>query len=258
MKKTGIKNYIKDRISDKAVLIVFITYVVLCLASAVYWCVNFDARSLAMSLLYVLLVPIIFLAEYMLKIKLGALYAAALMALALGGILGTCYDLYTTIPFFDLLLHGASGIIFGGLGFVIAERLFGLPNSNRAFVGCLIFAICFSLAIAVVWEIFEYGCTTLLGLDMMEDTYVNSISSYVLAGTHAQTVELNGITKTIIHYGNGQTFTINGYLDLGLLDTLEDMIICTIGTAVFAVIVALSRSKFPKINKMLLPHVWEE
>ncbi|MBE6634848.1 MAG: hypothetical protein E7617_01420 [Ruminococcaceae bacterium] len=255
MQKMNFRSYFYDRIKNKAFTAVITVYLMLCLSSAMYWIIDFQTRNLLMSLAFVLFIPLMLIVEYTINIRFGELFEAAILFLAFGSILGSCFNLYTTLPFLDTLLHGISGIIFGCFGFALAEIFFGKALSPRRFWGSLIFAICFSLAIAVLWEIFEYTCTSFFGLDMMEDAYVSDIRSYLLAGSHTEVVELDGIIKTIIHYGNGQTYIIDGYLDLGLIDTMTDMIICTVGAAAFAGIALLGYFKYPKINKILIPQI---
>jgi hypothetical protein len=44
-------------------------------------------------------------------------------------------------------------------------------------------------------------------------------------------VIINGITSTVV---NGQNLGINGYLDIGLIDTLKDLFVNFIGAVVFS------------------------
>lgn len=253
MKNYGFKNYFKERLKNKVFVIIICIYILICLSSAIYFCVNWQARNFFMSLGFTLFAPLIFIVEYLIDIRCGELFTAAVLFMAFGSILGSCYNVYTTIPFFDTFLHGLSGVLFGCLGFGLAERFFGKAEDKKSFFGCLFFAVCFSLAIAVIWEIFEYACNVMFGFDMEEDSFVYKISSYLLAGSHTETVEIDGITKTVIYYGDGLEYVIDGYLDLGLIDTLTDMIICLVGTLAFGIIAIISYFKFPKINAVLIP-----
>ena len=258
MKNENLKKYFKQRLNHKTFTIILGIYLFLCLASSVYWCIEFQVRNLFMSLIFMLFVPIILLFEYSLKIRFGEIFTIGVLSIALGAILGSCFNVYTIIPFLDTLLHGLSGILFSCLGFTLAEKFFNKVETKKSFFGCLLFAVCFSLAIALAWELFEYLCTVLFGWDMMEDTYVTNINSYLLAGSHTETVQIQGIIKTLIYYGNGQTYTMNGYLDLGLLDTLTDMTVCVGGTLVFIVVSLIGFFKFPQLNRMLIPQIIEE
>ena len=136
------------------------------------------------------------------------------------------------IPFFDTFLHTVSGFIFAAFGYSVMERVLIRTDENSRRIASLIFAFAFSLALAVLWEMFEWGSTVFLSGDMQEDSIVNSIRSYFLSGSHNNALVLDGITETVIHHSGG-TYVIDGYLDLGLQDTLVDMLVCVIGALVF-------------------------
>lgn len=257
MEKSGFKGYISQRVRDRGFVGVICVYLTLCLASAVFWCVCADVRNVMMSILYMLFVPLALIVEHIFKLRISAPLAGAIFFIAVGSILGSAFDFYTIIPFFDTLLHGLSGVLFASVGFAIAEFFFSARRGEggRHFLGCLLFAILFSLSVAVVWELIEYSLTLLLGFDMMEDSYVTEINSYLLSGTHNATVYLPEITKTVIHYGNGEVYEIVGaYVDIGLIDTLSDMAVCTAGTAVFAVVAAIGRRN-KKFLDAIVPRV---
>ncbi len=253
--KRNAFSYIRGRLGERGTLAVMLTYTAFCLFSIIWFSFNFSARNIIMSSLYILFAPLILLAEYILKIRCGELFSSGVLFIAAGSILGSCFNLYTALPFFDTLLHGMSGVLFAALGFALAERFFGRLVGGRAIFGAILFAFCFSLAIAVIWELFEYFCTVTLGFDMMEDTVVNSIRSYLLAGTHNELVVIDGIVKTVIHYGDGLTYTVEGYLDLGLIDTVIDMLVCTVGALIFSLVGLLSYRRAPGLLKMLTPSI---
>ena len=76
-------------------------------------------------------------------------------------------------------------------------------------------------------------------LDMQKDTVIPAISSVLLdpaGGNHPQLI--NGIRDVIIVYGDGtqQALGVGGYLDIGLLDTTEDLFVNFIGATVFSLV----------------------
>ena len=90
------------------------------------------------------------------------------------------------------------------------------------------------MTIGVIWEFFECLMDLLFGLDMQKDTIIHTINSITLdptGGNHPYTI--HDITSTVV---NGQDLGINGYLDIGLLDTMEDLLVNFIGALVFSVI----------------------
>ena len=49
-------------------------------------------------------------------------------------------------------------------------------------------------------------------------------------------VALKGIVQTVITTADGEIYTVDGYLDIGLFDTMKDLIVDFIGAALFSVI----------------------
>lgn len=255
MSLSGLMKHLRERLRDRAFVIISAVFIAFCLFSTVWWSINFRASYLAMSALFILLVPLIAVVEYFVGMRCGAVFVACVLGIAAGSILGTPFDFYTALPHLDTFLHGLSGFVFACLGFTLVTRFFGEPRGARRFAGTVIFAVCFSLAIAVVWEIHEYMCTVFLDMEMMDDTYVFDIKSFVLGGSRAEPVIIDGITKTVIYYGNGESFVMDGYLDLGLIDTLADMIICTVGAVIFAIISVIGHNKAPWLCRAIVPSV---
>src|SRR5699024_11099104 len=95
-------------------------------------------------------------------------------------------------------------------------------------------AFCFSMTVGVVWEFFEYTADSILSTDMQKDTIISKMSSVNLTNTNAFDPEIiTGIDKTTIHYNNNSITIPNGYLDIGLIDTMEDLIVNFIGALTF-------------------------
>lgn len=256
MKK--VLDYVRERYRDRAFLVISIIYAAFCIFSTVWWSVNFKASYLLMSALFILFIPAIIIAEWLIGMRCHSGFVILVLIVASGSILGSPFGLYSLIPHFDTFLHGTSGVLFACLGFTLAERFFGKADSRRKFAGSLIFAVAFSLAVAVLWEIHEYMCTIVLGMETMDDTIIHDFKSFVLGGSRLTPVILDGITKTIVEYGNGEVYIIEGgYLDIGLIDTVSDMIICTVGAALFALVSALTARKHPAVNRLFIPEATE-
>ena len=249
-----LKNYLKERFSDRAFLVLTVIYAAFCLFSTVWWSINFNRMSyILMSALFILFVPAILIAERLIGMRCRAIFVFLVYFVASGAVLGSPFNFYAMIPFFDTILHGTSGVLFAALGFTIAERFFGKGGSLGAFVGKLVMAVSFSLAIAVLWEIWELGCTLILGMETMDDTLVDGFKTFFFGGRHGVVI-FEGITETVINYGNGESYVIEGgYLDIGLFDTLADMIICTVGALLFAILAVIGRAKLPILNQLMIP-----
>lgn len=239
---------------QKITVIIILTYLLLCLFSSIIMFCSNNIRNGFLAILFMSLVLLLILFSRILKIELPPLFISLILLFFFGGLAGTIYEMYYIIPFFDNILHGLSGFLFACLGYALMKHFVGEAKNCKNFVGCLLFGVCFSLAIAVFWEIYEY-IATFFGFDMLEDTIITDFNSYLLAGSHSEIVSINEITKTIIYYAYGKSLIIDGYLDIGLLDTLHDMIICVIGTICFSFISVISYLKIPKINELLIPKV---
>ena len=97
-----------------------------------------------------------------------------------------------------------------------------------------IVAFCVSMTIVVIWEFFEFGIDWLIGYDMQKDTVIHTIRSVMLdpAGRNVPYV-ISNITQTAV---NEQELGLGGYLDIGLIDTMQDLIVNFIGALVFSVL----------------------
>ena len=66
--------------------------------------------------------------------------------------------------------HFFSGAMLGALGFILVEWLNASEkvhvSLSPAFIS--LFAFCFALSCGAVWEIYEFSCDTLLGLNMQK------------------------------------------------------------------------------------------
>ena len=69
--------------------------------------------------------------------------------------------------------------------------------------------------------------------DMQRDTVVNAIYSASLDPTRSnRVVAVKGIYDVVI---NGESLGMGGYLDIGLIDTMKDLLVNFIGAVVFSV-----------------------
>ena len=151
-------------------------------------------------------------------------------------ILGEIQSYYTKIPFWDTMLHTMNGFLCAAVGFALVD----IFNRNEKFTFKLspfflaFTAFCFSMTVGVVWEFFECGCDLFLHTDMQKDTVVTQFSSVLLNPEGINNpIYVNNITDTMI---NGQSLGIQGYLDIGLLDTMKDLFVNFIGAVVFSII----------------------
>ena len=122
--------------------------------------------------------------------------------------------------------------ICAGVGFGLTDIL---NRSERVKLSlspmfvCL-FSFCFSMTVGVVWEFFEFGADMLFEKDMQKDTVITAIHSGLISGKPNVIMHIRDITSTV---ANGENLGINGYLDIGLIDTMKDLLVNFVGAVVF-------------------------
>ncbi len=154
-------------------------------------------------------------------------------------ILGEINNFYGRIPFWDTILHTLNGFLCAGIGFSLVDLL--NQNSKRIKLSPLYIAIvafCFSMTIGILWEFFEFSADYLTKTDMQKDRIVREISSVMLNKDNENVpIKVKDIEKTEIYSKDGTVTTIdNGYLDIGLIDTMKDLFVNFIGAIVFSII----------------------
>lgn len=150
-------------------------------------------------------------------------------------ILGEINAFYVKIPIWDTILHTTNGFLMAAIGFALIDifnrsEKFSIKMSPY-FVA--FFAFCFSMTVGVVWEFFEFGMDWFFHTDMQKDWILPMISSVKLnpAGT-TEPVKV-AIESVVI---NGEEWNLGGYLDIGIVDTMKDLIVNFIGAVVFSII----------------------
>lgn len=156
-------------------------------------------------------------------------------------ILGEIHSFYVRIPNWDTMLHTINGFLCAAIGFCLVDML----NRNDQFSFKLsplylaIVSFCFSMTVGVLWEFYEFGVDQLLGMDMQKDTVVHIINSVNLDPTRSNTViHIQDIVDTIVVHSDGtqESLGLGGYLDLGIIDTMKDLLVNFIGAVVFSTI----------------------
>ena len=201
-----------------------------------------DFESVMLCVLTLILFTLPSSIERRLKIDLpDTLEIIILLFIYSAEILGEIQAFYIAIPFWDTMLHTLNGFLCAAIGFSLIDLL----NRSRKFTFSLsplylaIVAFCFSMTVGVLWEFFECFMDLNFGLDMQKDTVIPAISSVMLdpaGGNHPVTVA--GIQDVILVLSDGthQSLGLGGYLDIGLLDTMEDLFVNFIGASVFSLV----------------------
>ncbi len=163
-------------------------------------------------------------------------------------ILGEIRAFYLRIPWWDTMLHTMNGFLMAGVGVSMVD----IFNRSEKFkfqlspVFVALVAFCFSMTIGVLWEFFEFSMDLFTFTDMQKDTVVSTISTVDLNRAKENVpVIIKGIENVIF---TGENLTVDGtgmdsysldlggYLDIGLMDTMKDLIVNFIGAVIFSII----------------------
>ena len=151
-------------------------------------------------------------------------------------ILGELDHYYTTIPIWDTLLHTLNGFLFAAVGFVTIDLLNrNSKNVKLSPLYLVLVAFCFSMTIGVLWEFLECAADLFLGQDMQKDFIIQKFQSTKLDPTHSQQAfKVIDVIRTQIFTASGDVYEVEGgYLDIGILDTMKDLLVNFIGAVVF-------------------------
>ena len=196
---------------------------------------DFESAFTCVLVLFLFMIPLFL--ERSLAIKLpNTLEIIILLFIFAAEILGELQCYFIQYPHWDTMLHTTSGFLCAAVGFSLIDILNrdSKIKFNLSPVYVAVVAFCFSMTIGVLWEFFEFGADRVLGLDMQKDTVVQSITSVSLDETNQN----KPVSITDIHsvQVNGQDLGFDGYLDIGLYDTMEDLFVNFIGAVCFSVI----------------------
>ena len=195
-----------------------------------------DGLALAFGTLLLAALPLAL--EKLLSSRISLPFYLFALAYAIGPMLGHCWKLYYTLPGWDKLLHISGGVMFAVLGAYLFDRITGKRSAGK-----MVFAFCFSVTVAVLWEFAEFGADIFLGMDMQNDTVIHGLTSYLLGDSLGVTGTIEHIQSVVV---NGRA--LPGYIDIGLMDTMLDMLLETAGAAVTCLLLWLDRGKHPLIR----------
>lgn len=204
---------------------------------------NFENVFMCIMTLVLFMIPIFI--DKKLNIKLpSVLETIILLFIFSSEILGEVQNFYGIFKAWDTILHTINGFLCAAIGFSLIDIL-NRSNKFHATLSPIFVALvsfCFSMTIGVLWEFFEFGVDNILKYDMQKDNIVNKISTvYIEPEGKNKPVILNDIEKTVIYSYDKQgnvieTIIEDGYLDIGLIDTMKDLIVNFGGAVVFSII----------------------
>lgn len=230
----------KYKETNKKSIAVYLILRLLVVISMIFQILMGNLQNAMMCILSLLLFTIPTIVTEKLKIGLPSLLEALIYLFIFSStILGEINNFYGIIPFWDTLLHTLNGFLCAGIGFSLVDIL--NQNSKKINLSPLyvvIVAFCFSMTIGILWEFFEFTADNVFKTDMQKDRIVQSISSVELNPNEENVpIKINDIEKTQIYSKDGTITTIdNGYLDIGIIDTMKDLFVNFIGAVIFSII----------------------
>ena len=243
-----------------AVFTVYLVLRLIVLATLVSSVIRGEYESAFICLLVLALFMLPFFIQQNFGIELpSTLEIIILLFIFAAEILGELQSYFIQYPNWDTMLHTTNGFLCAAFGFSLIDIL--NRNSKVKFTLSPLYvalaAFCFSMTIGVLWEFFEFGMDRFFHLDMQKDTVVNTISSVMLDPTNSNiSITIDNIHSVAV---NGRDLGFDGYLDIGLYDTMEDLFVNFIGATVFSIIgyFYLKRRGEGKFAKAFIPTIDE-
>ena len=220
----------------KSSFIVYFVLRILVIVTMILQFLNGNYENFFLCILTLILLIMPSLIQVTLKIELPTVLEILILIFIFSAeILGEIREYYIMIPMWDTILHTVNGFLAAAIGFSMVDLLnrsdrmtFQLSPLFTAIV-----AFCFSMTVGVVWEFFEFGMDMIFGLDMQKDTVIQAIRSVTLNPDGRNIVSVIDPIRSVVI--NGKELGIGGYLDIGLIDTMKDLIVNFIGAVVFSV-----------------------
>lgn len=232
MKKITIKENKKRRMTIRGVLSV--TVVIVAVRS--FFAGNYENLFVCVLTLFLFGVPLFI--DRRLRIDLPpALEGIIYIFIYAAEIQGEIGSYYTKYPGWDTMLHTTNGFLMAAIGFALVD-IFNRSEKFSMKLSPLFLAIvafCFSMTVGVLWEFFEFTMDQLFGMDMQKDFFVTVIHTVSLNPDSLNIVEHIPIESLIVN-GEDWLAKYGGYLDIGLIDTMKDLMVNFIGAVVFSVI----------------------
>ena len=211
-----------------------------CLISSIYFFRSGELVSMLVCMGTVFLITLPCFAEKLFGFEMRRSFFVFCLLYAMGPMLGKAFKLYYVTNWWDKLLHTSGGFVFAALGSSFAFRLNGKKDTSLALRA--VFGLCFSIALSAVWELFEYGVDCFFAADMQHDTVITAINSHYLSDTAGGLHSIQSIREVTL---NGVPLEVGGYLDIGLIDTMLDILVETCGALLYFVWHMIDKDRHP-------------
>lgn len=228
--KKALELEVREHRSSFVVYLILRTLVILVLVRQIMM-QNYENIFVCLLTLLLLLVPSFVQLTFKVELPIF-LEILILVFIYAAEILGEIDNYYFSIPYWDTILHTINGFVCAAVGFSMVSLL-NKSEKIQFFVSPLFLAIVsftFSMTIGVLWEFFEFSMDQLFAMDTQKDTLITSIHS---AGVDEilPPFEENDIHEVTV---NGEVISDQGYIDIGLIDTMEDLFVNFVGATIFS------------------------
>jgi uncharacterized membrane protein YjdF len=135
-----------------------------------------------------------------------------------------------------------------GTVFAVVGAYFAVALSKEQKISPMLsafFGVLFSMGIALLWEFFEFGSDVLLHSDMQAYTVINTLITKINQADGSVEI-IENIADTAV---NGESLGVNGYIDIGLIDTMSDMLVETLGALLYLAYALIDRNRHPLISR---------
>lgn len=232
-----IKNILKD---NKITIIIYSILNIITLIYTIIELLNKDIQNIILCIVTILLLSLPFIIEKKFKLIIPNILKISIFIYIFGTqILGEVNHFYVRVLYWDKYLHALHGFLGAGLSFsliYLLNRKIAASNLSRFFI--ILTTFCISTTIGITWEVLEYSADNIFQVDSQNDVYINNISSMLLdPKKESKVIKIKDIEYTIIYDKDDNILTkFNGYLDIGLHDTMIDIIVNSLGSITFCII----------------------
>lgn len=235
-------SYVEGR--PKRVVVTYFVLRILVIATLVLQVLQQNYYNAMLCVLTLLLFAIPAFVDRKLNVALPSVLEVIILMFAFSAeILGEIQNFYGIFRSWDTMLHTMNGFMMAAIGFAMIDLLNNNPKfhftASPIFVAFV--AFCFSMTVGVLWEFFEFGMETVFKIDMQRDFIYSTIATTnkVINPSGANTsVVVENVRSTIEGTVNGSpaAFTYDGYLDIGIKDTMKDLMVNCLGAVVFSIL----------------------
>ena len=236
MKKIDMK------LKEKGMSVFKLTFSMLCvlfgIATLVLVLVQKDYVHVKHCLAEMLLVLLPIIVSLLMRFRMSNFMYVFIGMYAVAPLVGEVYNFYYIFSWWDDVLHFTGGVVFAMFGVFLFKYM--VREQPTALFACAVFALCFSISISAVWELYEFGNDALFDTDMQKDTVISSFNSTLIADNYGDIVNVDGIDKVTI---GGDELWSGGYLDIGLIDSMKDMAVESLGALLYVAIFLMDKDR---------------